>query len=420
MTRNDDQPSAKATRTGVRGVPLTSKVTPYERLTASSITEEGLRWALDRLDPAASHCVSPGIPDRVSAPRMVYPFKVSTTVSSNGLGLKDTETWDLAFVVLPLADRMGIMVKKKSSDPWPTTFGRSFTVDSTPAKDVTDLDSVPFDSNTNLCEGFWRFPSTAAGGDGTSSIANRFRIVSRSLTSNLIGPNLYRSGMVTSGQVAPEIVPFNTENFTAPNPLVTQRWIRTPMFDPSSILTSDRLAGQRPANDGDYTVIRGCSVTGVNDLSLTNTGILGFFDSSVPFDQLSSLSVIGLSIEDVLSEGSNMATVVYSGLNSQDVVRLKACSTIELYPIPGSIISTLSTANPRLDQAAIDLVTEIEDELPHSYPADYNDLGGLLGVIGGFFKKIGVPVARIVGGMGLPIVSPIASALGDVASHFGW
>lgn len=395
-----------------------SRVTPMERLAAASLSQTGLEWAVERLDPGGCHCSSPGVPDRVSSPRVVLPRRTTDTVSS-GMSLAEGETWDIALVGAPMMGTALMLCRKKSSADWPTNFIY------TNHKSGTSTSGWKQTVASNAEFFIWSYPDSNFGGEIPSLAASSVRLVSRSVTSELVGPQLYRSGTVTSGQYPVEVSSSNwglLDSTPATFGTYPANLIRFPALEPSIIVTYDKLAGQRQANLGDYNVTRFTSSTGVSDVLPAIQARCYFYPTDKSVSDLVYDEDVGPGAEnwiDTVSPSANMSVTVYSGLSPQDVLRVKVCGTQEIYPLPHSPLVSLTTVNPPLDQGAIDLVSEIEAELPHSYPSDYNDLGGLLGVIGRFFRDHGVPAARIIGGLGIPIVSPIGQAIGSLASAFG-
>ena len=185
------------------------------------------------------------------------------------------------------------------------------------------------------------------------------------------------------------------------------------------LLETDALAGERAASLGDYNVLRMSTPWGSPTLRPTlQIGDTAWCTNDDT--QVNDIDWAKSSHHHTWNDDFNWGVTFYEGLNPQEVVKVKVMGTVEMVPKQGSALATLTKVVPPADLAAITLVADITCQLPHSYPADYNDLGGIFGAIGHALKNIGVPLARTVGSLGLPIASPIASGLAQIASAFGW
>lgn len=394
------------------------EVTPFERLQDASLSEHGFKYALQRLDPAGYNGPACGIPDRVSAPSTLVPSVCTGTVSCDMTLPAQSATWDLAIVCSPMLSTGAILLRKASTVPWPDNF---------PVKNASKgVDPSGWNHvDPAECEAYiWSFSETN-GNEEPIVHALGVRLACRSVTSESIGPQLYRSGTVTSGQFLTECGSIPTAMTLDGDGGVAGRtqsanYIRFPPLDPNAIVMYDKLSGQRPASDGDYSVTRFSSSTGVPDVHPAWLGQCYFYGSDIAMSDYVPSYDGWTAWKDTLTLHGNTTVTVYSGLSIQDVIRVKVLSSVEVYPLPHSSLARLAQPSPSLDQGAIDLISEIESQLPHSYPASYNDLGGLLGVIGTFLKERGIPLSRTIGGLGIPGVSPIAAAIGHVGSIFGW
>lgn len=439
-------------------------LSPLARI-APRVSETGLQWALEHMDPCGVTYTSPGVPDYSTGTRHIKTLRLGEVISPPpGLGGPDSsDSWDLLIMTTPFVESPMIHFKKKSSDPWPNVsqdgsrnafYAAFFNSDGS----GTVTHSAPNFNDGSTNASIWSFPDAYPGGVSSHSLQKEYdavRLVSRGLTTELIGPMLFKGGRVFSGQVMPSTrdpfdAPFEGQAYIATDgaptyasnslqeaiqsPAHSRRtsWL-IPALGPQPLVEGDPLYRERDAEEGDYNVTRVWKATGVCDMVPTThesaviinsdrgadpTG--AFFVGNVVADVDPTPATWALAWMATPAPGANTTIVYYTGLNPSQSVRFKMKTTIEGVPKLGGPYAALSKIAPEADPLAIQLVADITNTLPHSYPASYNDLGGLLGVIGGVLKSVGVPLLRGVGAAGIPVLSPVVQILTGLAnSTFG-
>lgn len=76
----------------------------------------------------------------------------------------------------------------------------------------------------------------------------------------------------------------------------------------------------------------------------------------------------------------------------------------EMQVLPGSPLCSFAKSSPQYDPTAIKLYFQLSREFKDAYPAEYNDLGKILGVIGKGLK--------VIAGAAFPVLTPVLDALG--------
>jgi hypothetical protein len=379
---------------------------PVDDILHSGITKEGFLWAIEHMDPGGSHLSSPGVPDLLTGARHLHPQRMTVDFKAPA-GLAADETWDMCIITTPFPDMAMLAFKKLSADSWVDT-------------DVRDVTWTLNDATAN--NSWWWIPEYLPSGAYPTVTSTHMRLISRGLTTELVGPEMYRSGYVTSGQLPCDgrLLPYSlgVTNFASQTGGVL--W-RLPQLanGAEALLELDPLCGQRPATLGDYNVLRMSTPQGSPSLRSTLEGgeaCVITFDTT----EYNALNIARSSHHHLWNDDFNMGVTFYMGLSSKEVLKAKLMGTVEISPRQGSSLVTLSRVVPRSDPVAIRLVADITSELPHSFPAADNDLGSIFGKIGQVLKNIGLPIIRTLGGAGIPMVSPIATGIGHIASAFGW
>jgi hypothetical protein len=110
----------------------------------------------------------------------------------------------------------------------------------------------------------------------------------------------------------------------------------------------------------------------------------------------------------------NLALGTASAISSNSVVHVKSRNYFECVPNAQNPATTPFTHSPaQYDYAALDAVITVGKQLSDAYPASANDLGEMIGTIWDGVKEIAEPIAKAVGGWGIPVVSGIAREIGS-------
>lgn len=138
---------------------------------------------------------------------------------------------------------------------------------------------------------------------------------------------------------------------------------------------------------------------GANDASATNQ-TCAFFEYAN-----GTWSPIGATRSRLMNE--NVAHACFQNMSTETRLVAYFRFGVEIQCLPSSVYSPYLKLSPPYDQAAIESYYRISRELKDAYPADYNDLGKLWGVI----KSVAAKVLPFVGAFGP--VGQIISTIGN-------
>jgi hypothetical protein len=378
-----------------------TSLVPFQRLAQTAVTEDGMKYMINVMDPAASTgaaegrvalgASNPGVPDYKTGNILMQPTPLSETFGPPN-GINTDETWDMCVIVTPIPECPFIVFKRISAQ----------------GTDWNDLIAGTWALNDNgVNASWWYLPQNLPDGAYPSTNYSHLRLVSRSVTSETVGALLYKGGTVTSGQVPANFMftPYNPSDQLSSSPKVGTVCWKMPQLGSDVLFQFDRLAKQRDATLGDYNVLRisepsGCPV----DEPTIKSGQLGVCDYTQT--QVNNINWMVSSHHVTYGASFNVGLIYFEAIAPENNIRLKLHGFLEGTPNMGGPLASLSKVAPASDPAAIQLVNDITNELPHSYPASYNDLGGLLGVIGhvihgvsGVVQHLGIPVASGVAGV---------------------
>lgn len=421
-----------------------SALSPIESL-RGKISECGLQWALEVLDPCGVPFTNPGAPDLTTGTRHVRTVRFGDTIGPPpGIGNADSgATWDLMFVTTPFIEFPVISFKKLATDSWP-----DFTTPGGVLGFVRNIlgnsGAIRINDPASAGGSVWGPDDWTIGRDAEVAVNNgcateysAIRQLSRGLTTELVGPTIFKGGRVYSGQFAPNFIqaPYATtiRNLDGSVTTVSGKqfvWLM-PNLSIDNVIASDPLYQERDAEEGDYLVSRTHLTGGICPFVPTaDTAWMCFgselgWSKSPPSDSYAVNTMITADtvrpqLQAVPVIGLNIGVVIYAGLNSSQSVRMKYKGSVEGIPTMGGPYANLAKVAPPSDPAAIQLVSDIVNNLPHSYPASYNDLGGLMGILGSILKEAGMPILKGLGNAGIPVLSPALAILHGIGqSVFG-
>jgi len=113
----------------------------------------------------------------------------------------------------------------------------------------------------------------------------------------------------------------------------------------------------------------------------------------------------GISTPDAFLTG----VVFFEGLDQAASVQVKSHLFLENELDAGTGSSALrpfAKTSPLYDMTALERVAVVEQASPHMYPASFNDFSTVMKSIWGVLKKVGLPIADVLAGAGIPLVSP--------------
>lgn len=119
-----------------------------------------------------------------------------------------------------------------------------------------------------------------------------------------------------------------------------------------------------------------------------------------------SWAPVGATRSRLMNE--NVAHACFTNMSTQTRLVAYFRFGVEIQCLPSSIYSPYLKLSPPYDAGAIDAYFRISRELKDAYPADYNDLGKLWGVIKGVASKI-LPIVGHLGPIG-QVISTVGSA----------
>jgi len=110
----------------------------------------------------------------------------------------------------------------------------------------------------------------------------------------------------------------------------------------------------------------------------------------------------------------NLALGTASAISSNSVVHVKSRNYFECVPNAQNPATSPFTHSPaQYDYQALDAVITVGKQLSDAYPASANDLGEMIGTIWDGVKEIAEPIAKTIGGMGIPVISGISREIGN-------
>jgi hypothetical protein len=175
--------------------------------------------------------------------------------------------------------------------------------------------------------------------------------------------------------------------------------MQSPATSTSSIVSSDEFVRQAEAKSGAYLPLRPCApqwdFSAVEETRAVAVVWPGHPVVPNSFELTGSV--------DLMLRGWSISTELFEGLDYRATLRIKRREGLEFVPAPLSLYSPFSTPALPEDLRAKQVLMEYCRTQPHAYPADYNELGTML-------TDILDGVSSALGSLGIPIVSPFASA----------
>jgi hypothetical protein len=217
-------------------------------------------------------------------------------------------------------------------------------------------------------------------------------------TSELDAPTLNNQGRVISGQWNPDVSLVTKEIKTGDvlTDVFDYYVIQAPAMTSSSVVQSDEFSREAQALSGSYAPLRPCAPT----FELTPS--TEFRRVDVDYAGAGDEIVDGTEYSDLFLRGWSIQVELWLGISTQGNIRIKRREGLELVPAPDSDYGPFATPALPNDVRAKQILEEFCRTSPHSYPADYNDLGEMIpNILGG--------IADVIGGLGLPLISPVAN-----------
>lgn len=272
-------------------------------------------------------------------------------------------------------------------------------------------------------------PGTAASTEPPSydSTGNSYtNIVSARGTQSVTG-DVYISGMASSIPVEADepCVPLTvTEpNSTAVVKLVRDTtvashpdwYVSDPPVQENALFYGDSKATTWEARKGTYQPMRVENY----DLSDCNTGDATFYSLTDAKER--EIASVGPNSFALNTQGTGTWMVAYyRNISNQSSVTLKCVQFTDGVVNPAGPFANLTPLHADPDPEAIAFVSEEARRLAHAYPANFNDLGSILGEIFNVAKGIGKAVKGVSESLtGVPVIGDIAGTIGSILGSIG-
>jgi hypothetical protein len=411
---------------------FTNRATPLDARVASALgaTVAGGKWALKALHPNGEGVTAAaGIPDHTHIPVTTPEFRSNFVIAPTTLDGND----DVDILIPPFPDIACLYRRYKSAAP-PAGNELGWTPVFYPA--VKEKISVVQFENTDD-ETNYLLP---VYGSEFGGLFSRVRAMYKGCTVNLDAPALSDQGRIVAGQLAMDMEVSSSKRFVAsasisgapPGTNIHVTGIPTIDFGANMPLTEDALfqvtpgAVVLPAREGCYMPMRfrdpvhlfNDSTPPLEDGTKADPSLTtGLRILTTGETALTRANGNPGDIDTVFSAGGidNMLTglILMRGIDKNANVQVKFRNGVEAQVSSVSALAPFQHASPPLDRLAIDMVTEIAQETGMAYAACYNDDDSFMGILKQILGIVG-PVARGIGGLGLPIVSNIAGGIGGM------
>lgn len=371
-------------------------------------TPNGKDWCLKALHPSDPLTTVTGIPDESAIPTVFMNYQSTYTIATED---PNAPTWGFDFTLMPHPVQFAAY----------KTMNWALGAPSTRALLNTQLTGV--DHATK----FANFRSTAT----------RWRLAYMSVTLQQDAPALADQGTVAACQTA-----FSPQCHTASlvdaagftialRPMICFETSDTPAFDkcqsmPSAYYTKSKEGCYMPLK-----LTRTCQEwssdkTTVLTLPQPQTwevGTIGVpkvsYLTSWPFAGLRTVgiddvtkTITGDVTSDLCNDGVGHICVTNLAQTTKFTAFIRAGYEIQV--IPGSMLTPQQKLSPAHDEIALDNYYKISREMKDAYPADYNDLGKIWGVISSIAKSVSPFLSKAPGIPGLiGAALHVGSGLGD-------
>nr|WPR18476.1 MAG: peptidase A21 family protein [Chemarfal virus 91] len=336
-------------------------------------TSEGAAWCLKVLHPCdEATLLYSGIPDKTAAGVVTPEFRTRENITAPAATAGATPTsWDCGIMSLPYPDTPAIYFRRLNTDPVGS-----------------------WDDGTALTA-----PLT---GDLQQHVM-KYRMSYSGTTAHLVANATTDQGMVRATSMATE---FTTQDGTT----VGTESINVGEGQQWDITAFEQLGPRvytSEARNGVYVVDRPCEDTyrfTANQAAAVKVfGPSGPGTPPVPDPTPKNLQVAG----SPKFPENNFTTsyIMFNGLALTSSIDLKCVRGYEVVPQTRSTLATMMKPSPDYDPQALSMASRVSQKMPAAFPAHYNDFGDILGGI-----------ARAISGLGLPIISDIAGALGHVVN----
>lgn len=391
-------------------------------------TEDGRSWALSCLHPMGEDVdMSRAIPDPnnmwTARPTFVSQDVFSAPTASGGGAL--TGTWDCVIVFPDVVEIAAVVFVKPSSETWNTV--RTNVSGATP--------NATWRPNFVLYQ-----PFTTGATGALHRTCERWRVSSRGATTHLNASFTANQGMVYAANLPDELASLFYPGPTAADPLYPPQYVALHGYgtlDSVSIAQRARNYYSNNAREGCYCVMYPTSSTFAIPWQTQETSLSGAELDALDngrimlnwpdrFDPIVEplaypISKTTMGPDNMFSRGGfTTGFMLYEGLAPDASVVLKTRTAVEVSPSSNSgVLQCFVRQNPMLDMKALETVAKVAQTAAGAYPANYNDLGKLLGEIWGAVSGVAKPALGWAKNSGIPIVGDVAGVLDSVLGALG-
>lgn len=391
-------------------------------------TEDGRSWALSCLHPMGEDVdTSRAIPDPnnmwTARPTFVSQDVFSAPTAAGGGVL--TGTWDCVLVFPDVVEIAAVVFVKPSTETWNTV--RTNVTSATP--------NATWRPNFVLYQ-----PFTTGVAGALHRTCERWRVTSRGATTHLNASFTANQGMVYAANLPDDLASLFYPGPTTADPLYPPQYVAVHKYgtlDSVSIAQRARNYYSNNAREGCYCVMYPTNSTfaipwQTRETSLSGAELDTFYNGRVliPWpDQINGFVETGtypfskstMGPDNMFSRGGfTTGFMLYEGLAPDASVVLKTRTAVEVCPSSNSgVLQCFVRQNPMLDMKALETVAKVSQTAAGAYPANYNDLGKLLGEIWGAVSGVAKPALSWAKGSGIPIVGDVASVLDSVLGALG-
>lgn len=331
------------------------------------LTLDGRRWLNLMVNPCGEkmppRC---GIPDGAATLTAIPEYAIEKVLSApmfpTGV---DTGNW--AFINLPMAQVKCLVVF------WVGSLDKNILVNNVAKLCTASVDVNDWISLTDGCSAMWvTQPLATTQNQGAASM----RMTAQGMTITTSAPQLETQGFVYSYQAKAEMQTTTSNTYTLTEVTGTDNkahsvvtsvtshrvWdIRLPTLDTTALTETYPNGYKGSFEDGVYQV-------------LYHNGQNFDFTSNFEWYPLQNYAS---SIIDAPMRGWNSGVTVFEGCSLNASFRLKMRFVYQRVEQPGAGSSPFTVQPALLDRTALDSAMILQNQLPHAYPAAYNDWGWL-------------------------------------------
>jgi len=380
-----------------------------DALSQVASTELGREWLLKALHPTDPTIGGVGIPDGTATDTVCLELTTTLTVGPSTLSVVPVTPWGADVVLTPhqmpgaIIPNGGAAAAASMDVRYPALSG---------VNEIADLGKL-----AGLAEA-WRLTaqSVTIHLDANSTKDSGTVVAAQ----QVVKPVIYFPGMSTSGRIQPPIIMFTDSDKPTYTQLMSlprayQSNLREGLYMPLKLSST----AQHWMSYREVVVLSQESAWSHNaqggQLAAAQTAAWPFYGVTGPIRSAVNNDITAYPISNFM--GDTWGFISLSGIDPGSSVVFKFRSCIELK------VQANSTYAPHLkpaafpDAHAIDNYFSILRAMPDAYPADYNDAGRIMGVIGKAVRTV-APFLKFVPAVG-PTLDKMAGPVSDILTKVG-